>query len=106
MNRIPLVVGASITLAALIGQPALAQSPNRYCADRASLISQLEARHGETRRSAGLQEDSRVIETYANTETGTWTIIITMPTGIACLVAVGENWREEALVVSVPDEAA
>ena len=76
------------------------------CAERMLLISQLEKRHGEVRRSVGLQQDTGVIETFANAETGTWTIIITLPTGLSCLVAVGENWREDRVVAGKSDEAA
>lgn len=76
------------------------------CAERMVLISQLEQRHGEVRRSVGLQQDTGVIETFANAETGTWTIIITLPNGLSCLVAVGENWREDRVVAGNSDEAA
>ncbi|MGB0410997.1 MAG: hypothetical protein ACPGFA_05375 [Pikeienuella sp.] len=99
------IAAAVFAVSTMYTTPAVSQSTTQFCADRTALISQLETRHGETRRSAGLQEDSRVIETYANVETGTWTIIITMPTGVACLVAVGENWRED-VAVTLSDEAA
>ena len=106
MYRISFYISAALSLAAISGLAGQAQSANRLCAARASLNSQLETRHGETRRSVGLQQDSKVIETYANVETGSWTIIITMPTGVACLIAVGENWREDSTALPMPDEAA
>jgi len=103
------IFAIAVTAAALffpVMTNAFAERGSPVCAERASLVSQLETRHGEVRRSVGLQQDSGVIETYANVETGTWTIIITLPTGLSCLVAVCENWREEDLVSGNPEEAA
>lgn len=67
---------------------------NRLCGPRDSLVSQIEGQHGETRRSVGLQRNAQVMETYANDETGSWTIIVAMPSGLACLVAAGEAFHE------------
>lgn len=106
MTRLPTVSAAAAALFVLLTPSAYAEPGSPICAERTSLISQLETRHGEVRRSVGLQQNSGVIETYANAETGSWTIIITLPTGLSCLVAVGENWREEDAALNAPDDAA
>jgi hypothetical protein len=77
--------------------PASAQ--NQVCAKRDRIVKQLETVHGETRRSAGLQNNSSVVEVFAS-EKGSWTIFVTMPTGVSCLIAVGEAWETDLL----PDE--
>jgi len=48
----------------------------------------------------GLAANNGVVETYASTESGTWTIVITMPNGMTCLVAAGEAFQpvDEAAV--------
>lgn len=82
------------TLAAvlcLLASPALAG----LCAERDLVIARLKATHGEVRQYAGLQRNARVMETYANAETGSWTIIVVAPSGLACIVAAGEAFQPE-----------
>lgn len=66
-----------------------------FCGPRERIVAQLADKHGETRRAVGLQQTMQVMEVYANSETGSWTIIIVTPTGMACLMAVGEAFQAE-----------
>lgn len=68
---------------------AFAQAPNRNCADRAAVIERLATKFGETRRSIGLAANNAVVETFASAESGSWTITVTLPSGLTCLVASG-----------------
>lgn len=72
-------------LAACLAMPAHAQT----CAERATVISVLFDEYGETRQSIALDQAQRVVEVYANRETGTWTIAYTRADGVTCLVASG-----------------
>lgn len=74
--------------------PASAQQ-GALCGKRDQVVAQLQSVHGESRQSVGLQRDARVMETFANRDTGSWTIIVSMPTGMACLVAAGEAFQGE-----------
>ena len=47
----------------------------------------------------GLSTDGGLIEIYSS-EKGTWTILVTRPSGITCLVAAGDNW--EAVKAAAP----
>ncbi|MEI4472483.1 hypothetical protein V8J39_14435 [Frigidibacter sp. MR17.24] len=68
------------------------------CAQRASVVDRLEKTYGETRRGIGLAGDAKgVIEVFASDETGTWTITMTLPSGLACLLASGQNWAPAPL---------
>ena len=87
------LVLSALLLSTCQAQPSYAQG--RLCAERDKLIGQLESQHGETRQSVGLQRDRGVIETFANTDTGSWTIIVSLPTGISCLVAAGDAFSIE-----------
>ncbi|WP_092857131.1 hypothetical protein [Albimonas pacifica] len=97
-SRLVLALTAALGWAApgLSGGPALAQAPvpvqGATCGARAEVVSRLKAKYGETRRGYGLQRGQAVVEIYASSETGSWTIIMSMPNGLACLVAAGENW--------------
>jgi hypothetical protein len=85
----PLAVAATLvaaTAAAAEGQP-------QPCADRASIIERLEKRFGEVRQAMGLNRGNSVVEVFASAETGTWTILVTTPNGVSCMIASGELWE-------------
>lgn len=68
------------------------------CAPRPAVIERMAAEYGEVLHGAGLSQNGAVIEVYASPETGTWTIVVTTPTGLTCVVAVGEAWSRIKLV--------
>ncbi|NIZ63221.1 hypothetical protein DL239_19835 [Sedimentitalea sp. CY04] len=91
-------------LAVCIAVPAKAQQ-NRKCAPRAAVVDRLASTYGESRRSIGLGERGMVIKTFASPETGTWTITVTTPNGLTCLVASGQGWEELAEALPNTDDA-
>ncbi|PWE29257.1 hypothetical protein DDZ14_17965 [Maritimibacter sp. 55A14] len=66
------------------------------CGERDVVIDRLETRYGERRRSVGRGQGNRMVEIFASESTGTWTILATLPNGLTCLVASGEDFRHEA----------
>lgn len=76
----------------LATQHAFAQG-NQTCAERARVIAHLAEGYGESRQSIGLGANNSVVEVFASLETGTWTITVTMPNGITCLVASGQSFE-------------
>ncbi len=71
--------------------PAAAQTQN--CGSRDTVIERLADRYGESRQSIGMAPQGRVVEVFASLETGTWTITVTMPNGMTCLVASGQSYE-------------
>lgn len=63
------------------------------CAPRGDVIERLAEGYGETRQSMGLGTNSALVEQYANTDTGSWTITVTAPGGLTCLVASGQSYE-------------
>lgn len=76
-------------LAATIATPAVGQ---QNCADRGRLMVQLADQYGETRQTIGMA-GSGVIEQFANAATGTWTLTITRPSGVMCIIGAGQNFE-------------
>jgi hypothetical protein len=74
----------------------------RNCAPRDAVIDRLATGYGESRQSMGLGANNQVVEVFASHETGTWTITMTMPSGLTCLVASGQAFEE--LVEAVPSK--
>ena len=100
------VLKTTFTLGALacaltIAAASSSSAQGRLCAKRDDVVKQLASVHGESRQSVGLQKNARVMETFANPETGTWTIIVSLPTGLSCLVAAGEAFQADLTVEGV-----
>ena len=74
-----------------INNPALAQGAN--CGDHTAIVAQLTQQYGETRQNMGMNGNHSIVEVFASDATGTWTILLTMPTGQSCLMAAGQNWE-------------
>lgn len=83
---------------ALAAQQAWAEN-TRNCAPRDFVLERLAERYGETRQSIGLGAQGTVMEVFASAETGSWTIIATLPSGISCMVASGQSFETVAEVL-------
>ena len=77
----------ALTLAA----PASAQG---ICGVRGDFVDHLAQRHREAPAAMGLASNGKMVEVLTNTETGTWTIIVTNADGSACVIAAGEAWQQ------------
>ncbi|MAG95298.1 MAG: hypothetical protein QF797_10365 [Alphaproteobacteria bacterium] len=82
-------VGAMLLVLALVA-PAAAQT---LCtSDRTAVIEQLKSRYQEAPVAMGLVGDGSVLEVLA-AKSGSWTILVTRPSGLACVVAAGDSWE-------------
>lgn len=68
--------------------PAAAQMSR--CADRSQVVEWLQSRHQEKPVFVGSVGDQVSFELWAS-DRGSWTLLRTTPTGIACLVAAGQD---------------
>jgi hypothetical protein len=73
----------------------------RNCGPRDLVIEKLASGYGETRQSIGLGQNNAIVELFAARTTGTWTITVTTPDGVTCLVASGDAF--ETLAETLPD---
>lgn len=102
MKYISTAFVAALGLIAMTADTAFAQQAGRNCAPREAVVDRLASGYGETRQSMGLGANNQVVEVFASAETGTWTITVTLPTGMTCLVASGQAFEE--LVEALPEE--
>lgn len=77
----------------------------RNCAPREIVVERLASSYGEARQSIGIGAQGAVVETFASQDTGTWTITVTMPNGLTCLVASGQSYETLAEVVEPGNDA-
>lgn len=91
-----------ITLTMLVGLalslPATAQT---VCGKRGEFLQRLSRNYDEAPVAVGLVSNGNVIEVLVS-ESGSWTIILTRPDGVSCVVAAGEAWQDLPELVSGP----
>jgi hypothetical protein len=87
---------ALMLAAALLASPATAQS---NCAPHAVIMESLADRYGESRVGIGMGADGAVVEVWAG-HSGSWTITVTAPGALTCLVASGQGY--EAIPLPAP----
>lgn len=79
----------SLGFAALILATQQSQAQQTNCGPRAVIVAELANRYGETRRSIGLSASNAVVELFASEASGSWTLAVTLASGITCIMASG-----------------
>ena len=69
-----------------------AHADQTSCAKRSEVIAELNNRYGKRPQSTGLMPNGHMLETFAHSQTGTWTILITTPDGTSCMIASGSAY--------------
>ncbi len=92
---------AAILGAAFIALHATPVSAQTVCGDRAKFIEMLGTKYLEQPVSMGLTSSGAVIEVLTSPK-GSWSILLTYPTGTTCMIAAGDKW--EALPLPVAGE--
>ena len=106
MPQLSLLVRAATALSLLAATPAANAEETRACAERTRVVQKLAEKFGETLRSLGLHRDDGVVEVYSSEETGTWTILMTRPDGMSCLIAAGQRWEQDVHPLEKPGSDA
>ena len=81
--------------ALLIGWSALPGSAGAQmvCGERSVMVDGLLKNYAEAPVSIGLASNGSVIEVFASPDRS-WTIVMTRPNGLSCVVAAGEGWED------------
>lgn len=82
--------------AAFMGLQAGAASAQQVCGERTKLMTSLGEKYAEAPVAMGLTSAGAVIEVLTSSS-GTWTFLVTYPTGQTCMIASGESWETLAI---------
>ncbi len=82
----------TILLAASFFPVAAQQANAAVCSKREKFTSFLAKKYNEVPKAMGLVSNSGMMEVYVSKQ-GTWSILMTAPNGITCLIAAGNNWQ-------------
>lgn len=102
-RHLALAVLASLGLATA----AAAQSAN--CGLRDNVVEKLASKYDEQLAAGGLQKSrmtQSIMEIWASSETGTFTVLITSPQGVSCVVAAGTDFFKAEAVPKVQGSAS
>lgn len=106
MLKVRLLARAAVALAGLVMTPSAEAETRQTCAAREAVVQKLHDRFGEELRSLGLHQTDGIVEIYSSASTGTWTILMTRPDGMSCLIAAGQLWEQDAKPLEKPGQPA
>jgi len=76
---------------AVFSTPASAQP---QCDQRENVLQLLSKKYKESPVAVGVTNNGGLVEVLSTDQGATWSIIVTTPNGMSCLVAAGEGWRD------------
>lgn len=94
MSRLASGVAAALIAPALVfGSAAAFAADNPPCGKRTDLLKHLASRFSEAPVASGVTENGGMVEVLASNDGATWTLLVTVPGGLTCLLAAGEGWE-------------
>lgn len=99
----PRLFALSLGFGALILATPQVRADPASCGPRAQVLAELAMRYGESRRAVGLASTEAVVELLASETSGSWTITLTLPSGLTCLLAAGEAYES---LIPIPGSGA
>lgn len=99
-NDAPFLTAAAVLAALLVCQSAAAQGA---CDRRERVLSLLAEKYQETPVAVGVTTQGSLVEVLSHDTGKTWTIVITSPQGISCLLLTGEGWKKLQQVAQDPE---
>tara|TARA_Y100000296_G_scaffold86080_1_gene124569 strand:+ start:2496 stop:2933 length:438 start_codon:yes stop_codon:yes gene_type:complete len=64
------------------------------CGSYQSVSESLKKSYSEEPVSMGITSGGGVVEVYESKKDNTWTLVITQPNGMSCLIAAGQDWED------------
>jgi hypothetical protein len=78
-----------------INSPALADQTPTACGPHTEVIKALGDKFHETQSATALTSAGTLLEVLTASDGSTWTIIVSRPDGLSCVVAAGQNWQDK-----------
>lgn len=83
-----------------------AQAQVQTCDQRQNVIGHLAKKYQEAPVAVGVTSTGGLVEVLTTSSGDTWTIIVSSPNGVSCLLAAGEGWRAIEFEVPSPEPQA
>jgi len=69
------------------------QAQRQQCDERTKVLGHLAKKYQEAPVAIGVTSAGGLVEVLSTGDGNTWTIIVSNPNGVSCLLAAGEGWR-------------
>ena len=93
------VIAVSFLLGATLdSRSAFAQ---QVCGPHTAIVKNLAKIHSEIPQAIGISSEGALLEVLVSS-TGTWTILVTDPNRMTCLVATGQDWESLPVIPTGP----
>jgi len=86
-----IAIGIAVPLAVLLAAPSMAAP--RDCGARSDILKSLAEKFHESPVALGVDSNGVLVEVLASDSGATWTILLSRPDGLSCMVATGEEWQ-------------
>ncbi|MBO6562141.1 MAG: hypothetical protein JJ959_16470 [Nisaea sp.] len=93
LTRTAAAIAAFVTGMAFIPASSQATQP-QLCTQHGELVAQLDGKYGEKVTASGFDGAGNFVQVFSS-KNGTWTIAISVPGGLTCVIAAGDDWQEE-----------
>ncbi len=81
----------------------------QHCGIRDAMVERLQKAYSETLSAGGLQgsasDNAMLVEVWSSEKTGTFTVMLTNPQGITCIMAAGTDWHQSRPIAEPPGTA-
>lgn len=101
MNRLLGMLAIALAFLASTSTTTVAQM---LCVDRVDMLDRLASDYGEQLIEVKMMEGRGLLEVLASPRKGTWTLLLTKPDGISCVLATGRGLSKRKLQMVVPTE--
>lgn len=92
LSRATFTLATAVTVLTV---PGMAVAAPMLCSARTDVLTKLASKYHERPSSAALTSDGRLLEVLKSDNDATWSILITTPKGVSCLVAAGQSWQDK-----------
>ncbi|MGI9404941.1 MAG: hypothetical protein ACR2O4_01105 [Hyphomicrobiaceae bacterium] len=88
------IATAALVFGMAAAAPPVEAQTQTTCAPRNTIVEKLKKRHGETINGVGLVGATAAFEVWTSAKSGSWTILMTRPNKVSCIMASGDDWME------------
>ena len=89
------LIGTALVFGMAATAPPVSAQAQTLCGERTSITGTLKKKHGESILGLGLSGPNAVFEVWRAKRTGSWTITVTRPNNMTCILATGSNWVDD-----------
>jgi hypothetical protein len=72
------------------------------CVTHAEMVEHLTQKYAEAQIAIAFTGNGQLIEVFTTGDGATWTIVITTPQGLSCILIAGETWDERRRIAEDP----